>query len=128
MGAARRDQVRSRAFWPVRPSWNAAVATRGGEIRAAVRLLGMFFGWRNGAEVLLFLLTWASAAFAFPQPGGSSVLLIGLLVTAAVGMQRSRLLIADESWINAAAGRARQSMGNRTPGSRRVVRLCLPTR
>ncbi|MFV9452733.1 hypothetical protein ACNJ7E_04570 [Rhodococcus sp. NM-2] len=90
----------------------------------------MFFGWRNGAEVLLFLLTWASAtfvAFAFPQPGGGSVLLIGLLVTAAVGMQRSRLLIADENWINAAAGRARQSM-NRTPGSRRVVRLYLPTR
>ncbi|MFF3229070.1 DUF6412 domain-containing protein [Nocardia suismassiliense] len=46
----------------------------------------MCYGWRNGAEVLFFLLSWATAAlvaYVFPTYDGSSMLMVGLLVTIA---------------------------------------------
>lgn len=44
----------------------------------------MFFGTRNGVEVLLFVLTWAVAVFftvGLASSGDTSALLAGLLVT-----------------------------------------------
>ncbi|MFD6856599.1 DUF6412 domain-containing protein [Rhodococcus sp. NPDC060086] len=46
----------------------------------------MFFGTRNGVEVILFVLSWAAAVFLtidFATAGNTSALLAGLLVTVA---------------------------------------------